>query len=779
MPPLGGSSTDSPPLLPPPIANSDNAGRRRRRKPASVVAATDSRNVRPHIQTDNINVAETEPQNRGPDDPANLAPIADTDAVSTRDTSKSSRHACADDVHSHVNDASASKRTNSPTNQPADNMVGSSSVQRPSPSPSDPSSSRARIAYMRDDDGQTYSVYADVDVDSDPEEVVDTSPTPATDAVTPPAPYEARGVEVCAGSAHLSRCARRVKACVCGSKVAMRTTDFIEKDADDRAFIRTHFRKDNPNVHADFYTRHWKSPTPATILDYALGCPPCRIVAPPGKRRGTDDPDAEITISALAEVAQHYNVRWVAGEQHADITTANNGTVFDAFVSAMQTAGFALVCIHNRGQTVEFFTSAGHAVYRRRIGFLFERVTLDLGPCPPLAISDRPTSCIADHLSPSCDPSLLLDGSFTSRPHSGPVEGRLVVVGVLTLGTPDGPIVLGSRVIFKNKEETRQFVVKRLDGRLAYLFHDDRDHGRSLHDPVDVSLLRAVSFNVDVLHPGGIYGSFTYFGLPPLYGQKQLVMRNGRPSLLSAHEIASIHGDTEASDGMAAAGIPERRAAAGVGKSLVRNLADATVQRLGARIAVSRLVDSGEIQPHSKRPEHDLIRSLSSLDEGGVYVAVVSLHPSTPVIFTDTTKEHLLRVTPRSTDRKSAVAAAETRVACLAAAIGVQPRCFYAGPIERPGIPSISLVVCPTCLPVPFLFDGAAWCTVNQTSITARPLAILAMATTLSMVDLHQGEHTRDLPAIWHRRPWPPCRMAKAPKSLPATWHRRPKASLP
>ena len=193
-------------------------------------------------------------------------------------------------------------------------------------------------------------------------------------------------------------------------------------------------------------------------------------------------------------------------------------------------------------------------------------MTLDLGPCPPLAISDRPTSCIADHLSPSCDPALLLKGSFTPRPHNGPVEGRLVVVGVLTLGVPDGPVVLGSRVIFKNKEETRQFVVKQLNGDDAYLFHDDRDHGCSLRDPVHVSLLRTVSFNVDVLHPKGIYGSFTYFGLPPLFGQKQLIMRSGRPSLLSAHEIASLHGDTEASDGKAAAGIPERRAAAGVGK---------------------------------------------------------------------------------------------------------------------------------------------------------------------------------------------------------------------
>ena len=97
----------------------------------------------------------------------------------------------------------------------------------------------------------------------------------------------------------------------------------------------------------------------------------------------------------------------------------------------MRAAGYGLVPIHERGRVVEHFTNAGHAVYRRRIGFLFELKTLDLGPCPPLAISDEPATCIADHLSSTCDPSLLMSGVFTPRPYDEPVAGRMVVVGAL------------------------------------------------------------------------------------------------------------------------------------------------------------------------------------------------------------------------------------------------------------------------------------------------------------------------------------------------------------
>ena len=547
------------------------------------------------------------------------------------------------------------------------------------------------------------------------------------------------GIELCAGGAHLSRCARSVVGAADDVNVKLRTKRFIEKDGDDRRFISAHFAADKPHVFGNFYSREWKSPSPGPPLDYALACPPCRIVAAPGKRRGANDADAEITISALAEVAQHHRVRWAAGEQHSNITTLDGGSVFHLFVDSMRAAGYVLVHIHERGRVVEHFTNAGHAVYRRRIGFLFELETLDLGPCPPLAISDKPTTCIADHLSSTYDPSLLMSGVFTPRPYDEPVEGRMVVVGVLTIGVPDGPIQLGSRVIFKNTEEPRQFVVRELNDDIARLFHDDADDGGNLHDPVHVSLLRAVSFNVDVLHPHGIYGSFTFFGLPPLYGQKQLVMRNGTPSLLSALEIANLHGDADAATGMIAAGMSERRASDGIGKSLVRNLATATVQRLADRIALAELVSSGKIQPHSERPELELGRSLAAPDTGGVYVAIVSLHPSTPVVFTDSAGAKLLRVVPHMQTRKSAVAAAEACVACLSSAIGVTPRCFYAGALAPPDGPAVELVVCPTSLRVPFLFDGAAWRTVNHVGALLRPLVLLSLATTLSMVDIQQG----------------------------------------
>ena len=550
------------------------------------------------------------------------------------------------------------------------------------------------------------------------------------------------GVELCAGSAHLSRRARLVSGSADEFNVKLRTKRFIEKDADDRQFIAAHFADDEPEIFDNFYTREWKSPSPGPPLDYALACPPCRIVAAPGKRRGANDADAEITISALAEVAQHHRVRWAAGEQHSNITTLDGGSVFRLFVDSMRAAGYVLVHVADRGRVVEHFTSAGHAVYRRRIGFLFELSSLDLGPCPPLAISDTPTSCIADHLTATCDPSLLMDGIFTPRPYDEPVAGRMVVVGVLTIGVPDGPVELGSRVIFKNKDETRQFVVRELSDGNARLFHDDADHGGNLRDPVHVSLLRAVSFNVDVLHARGIYGSFTFFGLPPMYGQKQLVMRNGTPSLLSAFEIASLHGDTDAAEGMIAAGMSERRASDGIGKSLVRNLATATVQRLADRIALAELVNAGKVQPHSKRPELELGRSLAAPDASGVYVAVVSLHPSTPVVFTDSAGAQLLRVVPHLRSRKSAVAAAEACVACLGPAIGVTPRCFYAGALTLPDGPAVELVVCPTSLRVPFSFDGASWRTVSHVSTLLRPLVLLSLATTLSMVDLNQGDHT-------------------------------------
>ena len=562
----------------------------------------------------------------------------------------------------------------------------------------------------------------------------DNSPTPTE--------VTAIGIELCAGGAHLSRCARSVVGAADDVNVKLRTKRFIEKDSDDRRFISAHFAADKPHVFANFYSREWKSPSPGPLLDYALACPPCRIVAAPGKRRGANDADAEITISALAEVAQHHRVRWAAGEQHSNITTLDGGSVFHLFVDSMRAAGYVLVHIHERGRVVEHFTNAGHAVYRRRIGFLFELKTLDLGPCPPLAISDEPTTCIADHLSSTCDPSLLMSGVFTPRPYDEPVAGRMVVVGVLTVGVPDGPIQLGSRVIFKNAEEPRQFVVRELNGDIARLFHDNADDGGNLHDPVHVSLLRAVSFNVDVLHSHGIYGSFTFFGLPPLYGQKQLVMRNGTPSLLSAIEIASLHGDADAATGMIAAGMSERRASDGIGKSLVRNLATATVQRLADRIALAELVSSGKIQPHSERPELELGRSLAAPDTAGVYVAIVSLHPSTPVVFTDSAGAKLLRVVPHVQTRKSAVAAAEACVACLRSAIGVTPRCFYAGAMAPPDGPAVELVVCPTSLRVPFLFDGASWRTVNHVGALLRPLVLLSLATTLSMVDIQQGAYT-------------------------------------
>ena len=108
----------------------------------------------------------------------------------------------------------------------------------------------------------------------------------------------------------------------------------------------------------------------------------------------------------------------------------------------------------------------------------------------------------------------------------------------------------------------------------------------------------------------------------------------------------------------------------------------------------------------------------------------------------DALHAQLLRVVPHLRSRKSAVAAAEACVACLGPAIGVTPRCFYAGAMAPPDGPAVELVVCPTSLRVPFLFDGASWRTVNHVGALLRPLVLLSLATTLSMVDIQQGVYT-------------------------------------
>ena len=170
----------------------------------------------------------------------------------------------------------------------------------------------------------------------------------------------------------------------------------------------------------------------------------------------------------------------------------------------------------------------------------------------------------------------------------------------------------------------------------AKLWFDDNKLGEYYGELVPLALLRVVAHRFDVLHDMGIYGALTHWGVPPCYGQKQLILRNGRASLFSTDELFRLHGDYECLEGARSMAAPPDAAylRALPGKGLLGNFASALARLAHQRFALARKVRCGSLQGYSERPEHALAMALNPVIGGGALFPVAGfvLFCSQPIL---------------------------------------------------------------------------------------------------------------------------------------------------
>lgn len=546
--------------------------------------------------------------------------------------------------------------------------------------------------------------------------------------------------EVFAGSALLSRELHTHSAATNTAGVVYVQRGLVEKDTLDQRLLRRIFP--DAMICCDYYNKSWQSWPPADGLSILLGCPPCRIVAPPGKQRCLDDPDAEVSTIALGAIATHHRHAWIVGEQHAQIALHAEGAVLRAqddslsgYVRKNVVAGAPL--------GAELAGGAGRPTTRSRLSFLYERSDLDLGPVRPLEGLDH-GGAIADVLQPSLTPEeralVILPGVLTPVPHELPARGRMVVVARLAWGSHDGVVVPGSKVLFRQGTDGRPFIVTAMFGDRAKLFYDDNRDPEYLKQLVHVSSLITAPRSFDVLHTDGVYGSLTRFGTPPLYGQKQLIMRNGEPSLFTTWELYNLHNDLEHLSALR--GLQPSPAEVDVrgqlGKSLVRDFARKIVARLTERVQLAVDVQRGVLQPHSQRPEHGVLSSMYPWHSVGTALVFVNL-AAAPTLLTSP-QQLLVRVSDVILERKAAKDASTALASQLfSAALGFEPDAFVAG-TSFCGDHPVLVTVCPIVLDTRYVFDSVAWCELHELD-DHHAIAVykLAVATSIANLGVPQG----------------------------------------
>ena len=327
---------------------------------------------------------------------------------------------------------------------------------------------------------------------------------------------------------------------------------------------------------------------------FMLACPPCRIVAVTGKQGGAEDPDAAITISAWADVADHFGIPFIAGEEHANVATLHNGEVL-RLMDERQLRGGRTRTPRIAGAPLgaEIVHDTGVVELRRRLGFQYEheKVTDAIGPNYPLRISTA-TPCISDVLLPEdqIPEHLYVVGRLEHLNLPRAFDRRRPTRAAILHTGEDGVLREGSAVALvddKGKEiDTRNFVLYEFTGpKHARLFFDDRKEPEWIYN-WPLKRLKLLLGEHYVYHIKGVAGTTTDFGVPPQWGDKQLILVNGRARRFHEDELYAIGGDPGGAHLLRRV-VPEMSASKRRrhhGKSLTFTLANALCKRLRERI---------------------------------------------------------------------------------------------------------------------------------------------------------------------------------------------------
>jgi hypothetical protein len=199
---------------------------------------------------------------------------------------------------------------------------------------------------------------------------------------------------------------------------------------------------------------------------FVLACAPCRIVATPGRQLGFDDPGADVTVRAAADVVNHFEAPFMTQESHANLATMHGGAVLLAIDSAQRAGGQQRTpTVADSPHGAELVLDTGVPELRHRIAMQHEDVRLDgmISPCPRLRIDASNVLRIVDILDDAAhvDPKLVVAGTLRLLPHQPVVcsRGAPTVVDVLPFGGPSVATGVESRVRRHSERCLRLYVV--------------------------------------------------------------------------------------------------------------------------------------------------------------------------------------------------------------------------------------------------------------------------------------------------------------------------------
>ena len=214
------------------------------------------------------------------------------------------------------------------------------------------------------------------------------------------------GLEVFGGILRLSRVAVPLR---------LDPVGVIERDPYDLEYAKRRFVgiAASANVLAAEY-RMWNF---SAEVMFVLACAPCRIVTTPGRRLGLDDPDADVTIRAAADVANHFKAPFVTQENHANLATIHEGAVLLAIDDAQRAGGRQRApIVANSPHGAELVLDTGVPELRHRIAMQHEDIRFEskISLCPRLHIDVPNVLRIVDILDDAAhvDPKLFVAGTL-------------------------------------------------------------------------------------------------------------------------------------------------------------------------------------------------------------------------------------------------------------------------------------------------------------------------------------------------------------------------------
>ena len=246
-----------------------------------------------------------------------------------------------------------------------------------------------------------------------------------------------------------------------------------------------------------------------------------------------------------------------------------------------------------------------------------------IGPCPRLSLKRTSPIAIADILDAAPrDPSLIVQGRFSSVVPNVTNPCFPITAGCITTGGANAPVALGSRVTANVLNGVPWVVWSFLGGTRLLLFFDSRTDRWWLEFGVAVDLpfgetLEHLEWTERVLDICGVANAPTSFGVPYVGCAKQLWLVDGQVASPSISELWRLQEyDT---DGIAAYALANdsflrepqlsKVIRSMPGKGLSVRLADAIAERTADRARLLAAVLGGAVEPFSASLELALAKA--------------------------------------------------------------------------------------------------------------------------------------------------------------------------